>query len=57
MSDPKLEYLNAIRLAVQHEVRRGYRDDCKALVEEAWLKILTILDERYQPKKGTKVPK
>ena len=54
MSDPKLEYLNAIRLAVQHEVRRGYRDDCKSLVEDAWFKVLDLLDERYRPKKGKK---
>lgn len=52
--DPKLDYLSTIRLAVQHEVRRGYRDDCKGLVEETWMRLLALLDERYQPKKAKK---
>jgi hypothetical protein len=54
MSDPLLEWIRSCRLAVDHQTRRGFRDDCKQLVDDAWLKLLALLDERYQQKKPKK---
>ena len=41
------EIIKALREAVQHEVRRGHRDDGKKVVEDAWAKVVTLLDAQY----------
>jgi len=52
-ADMQLEDLiSAFKRATQEEVRRGYRDDCRAQVNAVISGLFELLDQRYARKKG-----